>query len=160
MPLRAHRWRRTYWPGVQFNRRCTTIGRCWSLKLYTPARYYGVVRAGCRLRRLQPSRFCKDSNERAEEIEVGSALCEVPLYELHCPVSSCRYFLRMCGPGAINDDGDAKVKSATYSTMIRPALEYYSPVRDPRKRNDIQLLEKVRRLEREQQLHGQRTMRH
>ena len=43
----------------------------FKLKLYTGSEVtYGVVRTGCRLWRLWPSRLLKDSGEGAEEIEV------------------------------------------------------------------------------------------
>ena len=39
-----------------------------------------------------------------------------------------------------------KVKTATYTTLVRPTLEYASAVWDPYKRKDAQLLENVQRL--------------
>ena len=40
-------------------------------------------------------------------------------------------------------EGTPKVKSATYTTMVRPTLEYSSAVWDPQQQKDIRLLEKV-----------------
>jgi len=42
-------------------------------------------------------------------------------------------------------DCSTKVRSATYTSMARPTLEYASSVWDPHKQKDIQLLEKVQR---------------
>ena len=42
-------------------------------------------------------------------------------------------------------DCSTKVRSATYTSMVRPRLEYASSVWDPHKRKDVQLLEKVQR---------------
>ena len=44
--------------------------------------------------------------------------------------------LRECTP---------KDKSVTYTTTVRPTLEYASAVFDPHKQKDIRLLEKVKR---------------
>ena len=38
-----------------------------------------------------------------------------------------------------------KVKTATYTTLVRPTLEYASAVWDPYKQKDIQLLENIQR---------------
>ena len=51
-------------------------------------------------------------------------------------VGSLRRNFRECTP---------KVRSATYTTMVRPTLEYASAVCDPDKQKDIRLLEKVQR---------------
>ena len=51
-------------------------------------------------------------------------------------VGSLRRNFRECTP---------KVKSATYTTMVRPTLEYASAVCDPDKKKDIRLLEKAQR---------------
>ena len=51
-------------------------------------------------------------------------------------VGSLRRNFRECTP---------KVKSATYTAMVRPTLEYASAVFDPHKQKDIRLLEKVKR---------------
>jgi hypothetical protein len=42
-------------------------------------------------------------------------------------------------------DCTTKVRSATYTTMVRPTLEYASTVWDPHLQKDVQLLEKVQR---------------
>ena len=93
------------WDGLGMNRSASG----WSVKRFEqsygpdtalykniplPLPFYGVMRTGCSLWRLRPSRLWKDSSERAEEIDVSfSCLSQLCHYNT-CYFGMCLF--RMC----------------------------------------------------------------